>query len=336
MSGFTVQAFEKQLNNLNATQQSIQTLSLWLIHHRKFYQTIVNTWMKELKKVKSSRKLTFMYLANDVIQNSRKKGPEFAKEFKSILPKCFELLAKEVDTPTIFSLDRLLKIWEERNIYDKKLLSEFKAILHAKHKSAKQNSGINEIGASNTNKSEKNSSMRSAEELLMSKMGEEISKSVDMDKYEDIEPEKLIKTLRDLENNSASNDEETRKQIANFPAEIFDAEQFESVMGKDSIENWSKVLNEAQRILIQYNNRLACELENRKKLSSMLVYFIEGQRRSLTQKEKLFNEYREKLKKIRSVREELDSHLKNLPDLSQLPSVTPLPSPIDLFKKETN
>lgn len=35
-----------------------------------------------------------MYLANDVIQNSRKKGPEFAKEFKSILPKCFELLAK--------------------------------------------------------------------------------------------------------------------------------------------------------------------------------------------------------------------------------------------------
>lgn len=50
MSGFTVQAFEKQLNNLNATQQSIQTLSLWLIHHRKFYQTIVNTWMKELKK----------------------------------------------------------------------------------------------------------------------------------------------------------------------------------------------------------------------------------------------------------------------------------------------
>ncbi|KAI7697807.1 hypothetical protein SSS_00437 [Sarcoptes scabiei] len=178
--------------------------------------------------------------------------------------------------------------------------------------------------------------MRSAEELLMSKMGEEISKSVDMDKYEDIEPEKLIKTLRDLENNSASNDEETRKQIANFPAEIFDAEQFESVMGKDSIENWSKVLNEAQRILIQYNNRLACELENRKKLSSMLVYFIEGQRRSLTQKEKLFNEYREKLKKIRSVREELDSHLKNLPDLSQLPSVTPLPSPIDLFKKETN
>ena len=26
---------------------------------------------------KDSRKLTFIYLANDVIQNSRKKGPEF-------------------------------------------------------------------------------------------------------------------------------------------------------------------------------------------------------------------------------------------------------------------
>lgn len=34
---------------------------------------------------KSNRKLTFLYLANDVIQNSKKKGPEFAKDFESVL-----------------------------------------------------------------------------------------------------------------------------------------------------------------------------------------------------------------------------------------------------------
>ena len=94
MAGFTQQAFEKKLSELNTSQQSIQTLSLWLIHHRKHYKTIVQTWFKELKKgwlikvifchqlsfllffpeVKPSRRLIFMYLANDVIQNSRKKG----------------------------------------------------------------------------------------------------------------------------------------------------------------------------------------------------------------------------------------------------------------------
>ena len=35
-----------------------------------------------------------MYLANDVIQNSRKKGPEFSKEFLTVLLKAFEHISK--------------------------------------------------------------------------------------------------------------------------------------------------------------------------------------------------------------------------------------------------
>ncbi len=50
MSGFTSQALEKKLIELNNSQQSIQTLSLWLIHHRKHHKSIVQTWTKELKK----------------------------------------------------------------------------------------------------------------------------------------------------------------------------------------------------------------------------------------------------------------------------------------------
>jgi hypothetical protein len=38
MSGFTEAALEKKLVELNASAQSIQQLSLWLIHHRKHYQ----------------------------------------------------------------------------------------------------------------------------------------------------------------------------------------------------------------------------------------------------------------------------------------------------------
>jgi len=113
MSGFTGQALEKKLNDLNNSQQSIQTLSLWLIHHRKHHKSIVQTWFKELKKglipsfdcylyqlilllttAKPNRRLTFMYLANDVIQNSRKKGPEFSKEFGAVLKPSFEHVAK--------------------------------------------------------------------------------------------------------------------------------------------------------------------------------------------------------------------------------------------------
>lgn len=49
----------------------------------------------------------------------------------------------------------------------------------------------------------------------------------------------------------------------------------------------------------------------------------------------LLQEYTEKLEKVYVVRQEVKSHIQNLPDLTQLPDVTgglaPLPSAGDLF-----
>lgn len=44
-----------------------------------------STFLLNCVSAKSNRKLTFLYLANDVIQNSKKKGPEFTKDFESVL-----------------------------------------------------------------------------------------------------------------------------------------------------------------------------------------------------------------------------------------------------------
>ena len=93
MSSFSEEALEKKLSDLNNSQQSIQQLSLWLIHHRKHYAKIAHTWSREFYKIQNSRKLTFLYLANDVVQNARKKAPEFAKEFGKVLKKVVEHLA---------------------------------------------------------------------------------------------------------------------------------------------------------------------------------------------------------------------------------------------------
>lgn len=67
----------------------------------------------------------FMYLANDVIQNSKKKGPEFGKEFEKILPKAFQHM-KDFDDKTRDRIMRLIQIWEERGIYDKSEIINFK------------------------------------------------------------------------------------------------------------------------------------------------------------------------------------------------------------------
>lgn len=52
MSAFTETVLIKKLADLNSSSQSIQTLSLWLIHHRKHNEKIVSIWYKELTKGK--------------------------------------------------------------------------------------------------------------------------------------------------------------------------------------------------------------------------------------------------------------------------------------------
>jgi len=62
MAGFTEGALAKKLADLNSSQQSIQTLSLWLIHHRKHHATIVKVWFRELQKGKPLVNRTDFYL----------------------------------------------------------------------------------------------------------------------------------------------------------------------------------------------------------------------------------------------------------------------------------
>lgn len=95
MSGFSIEVLERKFAELNNSQQMIQTLSLWLIHYRKHCKTAVQTWIKSLRSQSSlSKKLTLIYLANDVIQNSRKKGPEYMNEFAPVLKQAFESIVR--------------------------------------------------------------------------------------------------------------------------------------------------------------------------------------------------------------------------------------------------
>lgn len=68
-----------------------------------------------------------MYLANDVIQNSKKKGPEYGLEFGKELAKAFKHISvNNCSSKTRQSLTRILNIWEERLVYTKTQMQEFK------------------------------------------------------------------------------------------------------------------------------------------------------------------------------------------------------------------
>lgn len=73
-----------------------------------------------------------MYLANDVIQNSKKKGPEYGKEFGKVLKNAFTHIGETCsgDEKTLGSLGRILKIWEDRGVYDEKQIEEYRNALN--------------------------------------------------------------------------------------------------------------------------------------------------------------------------------------------------------------
>jgi len=141
MSAFSETALETKLTDLNPSQQSIQTLSLWLIHHRKHAKKIVLTWKKLLVQMAQPKKLTFLYLANDVIQNSKKKGPEFSQEFEGVLPYAFHHVLKDADEKTRGSCTRLLNIWQERGVYDSGFIQAIKQTKESSSSSAASGGG---------------------------------------------------------------------------------------------------------------------------------------------------------------------------------------------------
>lgn len=61
-------------------------LSRWCISHRKKAKQVVETWEKLFKSAQHEQRVSFLYLSNDILQNSRRKGSEFVNEFWKVLP----------------------------------------------------------------------------------------------------------------------------------------------------------------------------------------------------------------------------------------------------------
>ncbi|KAG7323432.1 hypothetical protein KOW79_013134 [Hemibagrus wyckioides] len=332
MSSFSESALEKKLSELSSSQQSVQTLSLWIIHHRKHSGTIVRVWHKELKKAKSSRKLTFLYLANDVIQNSKKKGPEFTRDFEGVLVDACSHVARETDDSCRKHIERLLNIWQERSLYRSDFIQQLKLAIEDSNSPRHKTAADEKKGLKRT----------------FQKVQEEEEEDDDDDYRAHYSPhetdgagpqltEELIKALQDLEN-AASGDATVRQKIASLPQEVQDVSLLEKITDKEAADKLSKTVDEACLLLAEYNGRLAAELEDRRQLARILTEYINSQKEALNEREKKLEEYKQKLARVTQVRKELKSHIQSLPDLSLLPNVTgglaPLPSAGDLFSTD--
>lgn len=114
---FDGQILAEKLSKLNNSQQSIESLSRWCISHRKKARQIVETWEKLFNSSQREQRVSFLYLANDILQNSRRKGSEFVNEFWKVLPSALRHVYGNGDEYGKKVVTRLVDIWEERKVF---------------------------------------------------------------------------------------------------------------------------------------------------------------------------------------------------------------------------
>lgn len=366
MSSFTESALTKKLVDLNPSQQSeygylsvvehcpyyiksllaIQTLSLWLIHHRKHHENIVKLWLKELISAPKNKKLTFMFLANDVIQNSKRKGPEYSAAFSKVLVKAFAHIREAcagTDQKTIDSLDRILNIWLDRHVYEETHIKSWRKALTGSEERRGSSNGDSSSSSEKKRKHEDTSVAAVKKSKTPSKDPHAKSEVVEVNGTKELhvtlspheafgdppEPEELIRALQEIEN-SASSDVAVRQKIANLPLEYTEVSMLSKLENKEAALKLAEQVSDAVKLLNDYNSRLCGEMEDRKRLQVMLKDFAQEQKELVSQAESRLQEYGKKLAKVKEVQREIKNHLRNLPDV-QGEGLAPLPSPGDLF-----
>uniref|UniRef100_A0A2K6F558 Regulation of nuclear pre-mRNA domain containing 2 n=1 Tax=Propithecus coquereli TaxID=379532 RepID=A0A2K6F558_PROCO len=73
-AGALESSLDRKFQSVTNTMESIQGLSSWCIENKKHHSTIVYHWMKWLRRSAYPHRLNLFYLANDVIQNCKRKN----------------------------------------------------------------------------------------------------------------------------------------------------------------------------------------------------------------------------------------------------------------------
>uniref|UniRef100_UPI0037E8285A regulation of nuclear pre-mRNA domain-containing protein 2a n=1 Tax=Semicossyphus pulcher TaxID=241346 RepID=UPI0037E8285A len=121
---------ERKFQSVTNTMDSIQGLSTWCIDNKKYHSLIVRHWMKCLRKSDAAHRLNLFYIANDVIQNCKRKNAiVYRTAFAEVLRDAFVLVNFEGDPKVIKSVERILTIWEERAVYSGTLIAELRSSL---------------------------------------------------------------------------------------------------------------------------------------------------------------------------------------------------------------
>jgi hypothetical protein len=127
-----INELKKKLSFLDCTQSNIQKTSEEFLNCVKSDETMMEDLVKLWKFycLNKQEKLAFIFLANDIIQNSFFRGLSFHQVFFNHLVEVFPLLYNSLNDKLRKEIIRVLEIWEERKIYDGVKIENLRQLLH--------------------------------------------------------------------------------------------------------------------------------------------------------------------------------------------------------------
>jgi regulator of Ty1 transposition protein 103 len=117
MSFMTEASFKDRMDKLTIAQESILNTSSWIQLGRSNARELATWWEAYFSRADQDKRLSMIYLANDVLQNSRKKGPEFIAEFFKVLPRALRHYLSKSQGKAKERVERVIGVWEERRVF---------------------------------------------------------------------------------------------------------------------------------------------------------------------------------------------------------------------------
>ncbi|CAH6718954.1 regulator of Ty1 transposition protein 103 [[Candida] jaroonii] len=136
---FTEGGFVKKLENLQETQDSIVSISQWVLFHHRHISEICEIWKKFTLSAPSNKILSLLYLCNDVVQQSKHKQKlEILKVFATVIPQVISEVMVKLDDRIKPKVERLVNVWETRSVFTANDLNAMKQALTATPKPSKE------------------------------------------------------------------------------------------------------------------------------------------------------------------------------------------------------
>lgn len=120
MSKFSPEACDAVLGKVDMSQAGIQTASAKLLFWKRSATEVVRSWERAFQRADMDKRLSLIYLVNDVVQTSRRSGREYTEAFHKALPEAFRHMMKHSDEKVQQKLKKLVLVWRDRNVWGNK------------------------------------------------------------------------------------------------------------------------------------------------------------------------------------------------------------------------